>query len=132
MRKHAITSNFNCVVTSTCGCKSERASSENMKTKITLAFLYVESVTHSSCPKLLALPAGIWSKLLSSYKISNGKIQPTSWSIHSPEVVTTRLQRQRHKICILNCKKQKFCTPFTYLFQFRAFLSSSRQICDVK
>ena len=87
MRKHAITSNFNCVVTSTCGCKSERASSENMKTKITLAFLYVESVTHSSCPKLLALHAGIWSKLISSYKISNGKIQPTSWSIQSPEVV---------------------------------------------
>ena len=35
-------------------------------------------------------------------------------------------------ICILNCEKQKFCTPFTCLFQFRAFLSSSRQICDVK
>ena len=29
---------------------------------------------------------------------------------------TTRLQRQRHKICILNWQKQKFCTPFTCLF----------------
>ena len=26
---------------------------------------------------------------------------------------TTRLQRRRHKICILNWEKQKFCTPFT-------------------
>ena len=45
---------------------------------------------------------------------------------------TTRLQRRRHKIYILNWQKQKFCTPFTCFFQFRAFLSSSRQICDVK
>ena len=29
---------------------------------------------------------------------------------------TTRLQRRRHKICILNCQKQKLCTPFTCLF----------------
>ena len=29
---------------------------------------------------------------------------------------TTRLQRRRHKICILNCQKQKFCTPFTCSF----------------
>ena len=29
---------------------------------------------------------------------------------------TTRLQRPRHKICILNWQKQKFCTPFTCFF----------------
>ena len=29
---------------------------------------------------------------------------------------TTRLQRRRHKICILNWQKQKFCTPFTCFF----------------
>ena len=29
---------------------------------------------------------------------------------------TMRLQRRRHKICILNCQKQKFCTPFTCCF----------------
>ena len=29
---------------------------------------------------------------------------------------TTRLQWRRHKICILNCQKQKFCTPFTCFF----------------
>ena len=46
---------------------------------------------------------------------------------------TTRLQRRRHEICILNWQKQKFCTPFTcFFFQFRAFLSTSRKTCDVK
>ena len=29
---------------------------------------------------------------------------------------TTRLKRRRHKICILNWQKQKFCTPFTCFF----------------
>ena len=29
---------------------------------------------------------------------------------------TTRLQRRRYKICILNCQKQKFCTPSTCFF----------------
>ena len=29
---------------------------------------------------------------------------------------TTRLQRRRHKICILNWQKQKFCTPFKCFF----------------
>ena len=31
---------------------------------------------------------------------------------------TSQLQRRRHKICILNWQKQKFCTPFTYFFLF--------------
>ena len=29
---------------------------------------------------------------------------------------TTRLQRRRHEICILNWQKQKVCTPFTCFF----------------
>ena len=45
---------------------------------------------------------------------------------------TTRQKRQRHKFCIFNEQKQKLCTPFTCLFHFCTFLSSSRQICDVK
>ena len=34
------------------------------------------------------------------------------WRLRS----TTRPQRRHHKICILNCQKQKFCTPFTCFF----------------
>ena len=45
---------------------------------------------------------------------------------------TTRGQRQRHKFCIFNDKKQNLCTPFTCFFYFCTFLSRSRQMCDVK
>ena len=93
-------------------------------------FFVWQTVTGKIVPK--SMPH-VQHDYLSSFNQSNHLFVALSLSLQLGSLrSTTRLRQRRHKIRIFSWQKQKSCTPFTCFFYFCAFLSRSRQICDVK